>query len=844
MEDMWAEEDEGLEFNLYRNTMTGNWDNIVEMYKQHTFAAISARINSSRDTALHVAVSIAPENIVIELIRVISHISELVLLIKNDEGNTPLHVAASTGRLKICILLATLVSGFSGIRDLEDKDLFRNKVGETPLFLTAFHGYKPIFLYLHKALLEATDTDLKSVDPGYRRNDGETALHCAIKWEYFDVAYEILLKEPSLAYAVNEVGITPLHLLASKPSVFKSGSHLGWWKSIIYHCIYVEELEHETVDKRLIDSAIKELDESSIDDITHKFPKNYHICIQFYQVLQTLAPFVIGGTNIRHCKCRNADVESPNQPRVICQSKQGDANEENPSETDTTGQSTEEEFKAGREVHRFVRRHYEDCYNIFRLLYTIFIRIILGFGYEGIRSIKRKHVYSVQIMKILIKHTYNDANKFGLTSGANPGKTHGIPEVPLSPTDSDNTTARGAKTEPQDGNKINETAQEEKTKERGKGETTKMTKADTPLLILLPGKGETPETKMIETPILVAARNGLTEMVEQILQKFPPMAIDDKRKEMSKMTKTESTILLAARNGITEMVEHILKKFPVAINEQSEGKNIVLLAAKNRQTHVLLLLLEQDFVKRKLIHEGDKNDNNALHLAAEIGKQKPWLIPGAALQMQWEIKWYEFVKDNMPQHFCYQVNKEGKTPEEIFSETHEDLVKQGGEWLNKTSESCSVVAALIATVAFASSTTIPGNINEENGKPNLESHSMLTIFAVSSLIALCFSITALFSFLAILTSRYEQKDFRRDLPKKLLLGLTSLLVSITSMLVSFCAGHYFMLKNKLKDKAFPVYAATCLPIVFFAIQQLPLYVDIVWASFKNVPRSSYKAISL
>ena len=198
----------------------------------------------------------------------------------------------------------------------------------------------------------------------------------------------------------------------------------------------------------------------------------------------------------------------------------------------------------------------------------------------------------------------------------------------------------------------------------------------------------------------------------------------------------------------------------------------------------------------------------------------------------------------MPPHFCYQVNKENKTPEEIFNETHENLVKQGGEWLNKTSESCSVVAALIATVAFASSTTIPGSINETNGIPNLESHLMLTIFAVFSLIALCFSITALFSFLAILTSRYEQKDFRRDLPKKLLLGLTSLLVSITSMLISFCAGHYFMLKNKLKDKAFPVYAATCLPIVFFAIQQLPLYVDIVWAIFKKVPRSSNKAISL
>ena len=170
----------------------------------------------------------------------------------------------------------------------------------------------------------------------------------------------------------------------------------------------------------------------------------------------------------------------------------------------------------------------------------------------------------------------------------------------------------------------------------GKGETpAKMAKADTTLLILLPGKGETPEMKKIEAPMLVAARNGITNMVEQILQKLP-IANNDKSNE-----KTETTILLAARNGITEMVEYILNKFPMAIDNKSEGQNIVLLAVKNRQTHVLQLLLEQEFVKRKLIHEVDTDENNALHLAAKIGKQRPWLIPGAALQMQWEIKWYE-----------------------------------------------------------------------------------------------------------------------------------------------------------------------------------------------------------
>ena len=112
---------------------------------------------------------------------------------------------------------------------------------------------------------------------------------------------------------------------------------------------------------------------------------------------------------------------------------------------------------------------------------------------------------------------------------------------------------------------------------------------------------------------------------------------------VGKEEKIETPILLAAKYGIKEMVEKIHKEIPMAINDESEGKKIVLLAAKNRQTHVLRALFKLYFVKCKLIHEVDANENNALHLAAELelGEQEPWVIPGAALQMQWEIKWYE-----------------------------------------------------------------------------------------------------------------------------------------------------------------------------------------------------------
>lgn len=41
------------------------------------------------------------------------------------------------------------------------------------------------------------------------------------------------------------------------------------------------------------------------------------------------------------------------------------------------------------------------------------------------------------------------------------------------------------------------------------------------------------------------------------------------------------------------------------------------------------------------------------------------------------------------------------TAEELFRETHRELMKQGEEWIKSTVSSCSVVGALIMTIMFA-----------------------------------------------------------------------------------------------------------------------------------------------
>ena len=93
---------------------------------------------------------------------------------------------------------------------------------------------------------------------------------------------------------------------------------------------------------------------------------------------------------------------------------------------------------------------------------------------------------------------------------------------------------------------------------------------------------------------------------------------------------------------MTEMVEKILQFFPVAIHDRnSEKKNVVLLAVENRQPEVYELLVKRKFRRDSMFLAVDNKGNSALHLAAMLREHRPWHIPGSALQMQWEIKWYK-----------------------------------------------------------------------------------------------------------------------------------------------------------------------------------------------------------
>ncbi|XAR61168.1 hypothetical protein NMG60_11034797 [Bertholletia excelsa] len=711
---------------LFKSVMRSEWERVKEIYRDHPEVR-NAKITRSGNTALHIAVLGGEEKVVQDLVGLIPEDNNNALKVQNEDGDTPLHLAAVVGSVKMCRCIASRDPKMISVR---------NEENETPFFVAVLNGNKDAFLCLHQ---------LCSAEEGYhycRKIGGDSILHCAINGEFFDLAFQIIHHYGDLVNYVNEDGLSPLHVLANKPSVFSSGRNLGWFGKIIHACTFVEILEKQECIKETAPCPWYRV-RNYEDEDKPIYPQNYQTCANFFRLFWRvfIAIFLRKKNSEREAESPSTALDKLEKKESIVEI--------------ATNNGRIDEHRCQVQERQIVPPTYDVSIDTIKFVFKA-LTIALGFGSRYIRKIqnkKKKHTWSVQIMKKLLDcslaYEY-DANG-------------------QEPTDQGTSLVR----------------------------SLLWSDSRSPSLLQnLPGQNKQEEEK--KTP--EEKNKGTTNEKEKT----------EEKKE--KAGKKETPILLAAKNGITEMVESILDHFPVAIHDtNSEKKNAVLLAAEYKQGRVYQLLDKRDILKDNIFHKVDKEGNSALHLAAKLGEHSPWLIPGAALQMQWEIKWYEFVKNSMPVHFFPRYNKLNQTAKDVFSADHTQLVKDGGEWLNKTSESCSLVAALIATVAFATASTVPGGVKQDSGTPTLENHTAFDVFAISSLVALCFSVTALVMFLAILTSRHQERDFRWNLPRKLLVGLTSLFVSIAAMLVSFCAGHFFVLKDKLKYAAFPLYAVTCLP---------------------------------
>lgn len=91
----------------------------------------------------------------------------------------------------------------------------------------------------------------------------------------------------------------------------------------------------------------------------------------------------------------------------------------------------------------------------------------------------------------------------------------------------------------------------------------------------------------------------------------------DKERKKDHIDQPAMAILIAAKNGITEMVEKILEHHPIAMYDvDRDWKNVVLLTVKHKQPRVYELLHsfgKKNTLRDSIFSEVDCDGNSALH---------------------------------------------------------------------------------------------------------------------------------------------------------------------------------------------------------------------------------------
>ncbi|CAL9202311.1 unnamed protein product [Musa hybrid cultivar] len=286
----------------------------------------------------------------------------------------------------------------------------------------------------------------------------------------------------------------------------------------------------------------------------------------------------------------------------------------------------------------------------------------------------------------------------------------------------------------------------------------------------------------------------------------------------------EPPLILGAQMGIPEFVSTILRVCPEAATYlDTRGRSVLQVAIKHGNREIVRTIREMTRGKNPilpswLLSRVDKRTGRTiLHLASATApehNQDP-------LQMQDELRWFETVRDMVPKELVYSRNAQEMTAEEMFTESHREMLKSCKGQLMETGRLCS---GLIAAVVFASSFSIPGDKDPATGNPVYFGRAAFKVFSHAYVIGLSCAATSLVLFLSLAMSPNKEQQFRRIIPTKYFFARSSFGFAMLSFLVAFTCNIYLQLygwqKTKSKDLIpfvleLTVFPVNCFLVLFF-----------------------------
>ncbi|XP_044469967.1 uncharacterized protein LOC123199153 [Mangifera indica] len=334
----------------------------------------------------------------------------------------------------------------------------------------------------------------------------------------------------------------------------------------------------------------------------------------------------------------------------------------------------------------------------------------------------------------------------------------------------------------------------------------------------------TPLHKLALTPLHMLDQSSRSDLLNQALElvKLLWEKILEKMGDQvwSYFDEHRELLFDAAHLGNFKFLAELIRLYPDLVHQKDDQQRTIFhIAIMYRYGDLFQLIHKIGFNKQLIATYLDKDNNSLLHLAAKY--PNPKLVnsmSGAALEMQRELQIFKDVELLVMPSYRELQNRNGKTPRELFTSTHEDLLKNGEQWMRTTASQCILVATIIATIVFPATSKLSGGYNDK-GIPIHQRNIVDRVFTMTDGITLSFSSISILLFLSILTSRFAVNDFYKSLPLKLVAGLLTLLISIAAMMLAFIPS-FFMDYDHRTSNVIPILGTVSWMQLVFELKEI------------------------
>ncbi|PKU75757.1 Ankyrin repeat-containing protein [Dendrobium catenatum] len=288
-----------------------------------------------------------------------------------------------------------------------------------------------------------------------------------------------------------------------------------------------------------------------------------------------------------------------------------------------------------------------------------------------------------------------------------------------------------------------------------------------------------------KTALHSAARGGQLEVVQAILSKEPGISV---RNDM----KGQNALHMAVKGTSLEIVEELLECEPALINlVDAKGNTALHIASRKGRSQVVKRLLESPGIDTKVIN---KSGESPLDTAEKLGN-----FDVSAILLEHGVQSAMAIRPRELKQTVSDIRHEVHSQLEHTRQTRKRvkgiakrLNKLHTVGLNNAINSNTVVAVLIATVAFAAIFTVPGQyVGSENvapgltiGEANIARQTAFMIFFVFDSLALFISLAVVVVQTSVVIIESKAKKQMTAVINKLM-WLACVLISISYLALCF-----------------------------------------------------------